>query len=186
MFTTRLTSLASIAAGLNQIRPVSGNWCWISGKNTELRYALGHAWRFSIIIATIGIYVYIWIYMSRHYKMLNLVTTGESYNHQSSAQRREFRQGDAFELRSESQMELHQIHVEYQVAIKHSEEDPAESPTTDLEANDCHKSGTTVSVTSDNGPYSKETSGTSSCSCAWPENRSPAPVSVFILTSLSE
>ncbi|RMZ70324.1 glucose receptor git3 [Pyrenophora seminiperda CCB06] len=137
---------------------VSGNWCWISGQEPALRYVLGHGWRFSIIIATIGIYIYIWTYMNKHYKMLNLVTTGESYTHQSSVQRREFRKSNAFDLQSESQMELHQIHVEHHVAVKHSEDGQAKSPNVDLEANDSCRSGTTVSVTSENDTYTKDTS----------------------------
>jgi len=113
--------------------------------------------------------------MGRHYKTLSLATTGQSYSHQSSAQRREFRQDDAFELRDEPQIELRQIHVKYQVAVKHSDEEQAEPPSPDLEANDCQKCGTTVSVTSDTGPYSKDKLGTSS----YPRARAMA---IFVFT----
>lgn len=50
--------------------PVSGNWCWISAKRTDLRYALGHGWRFAIIFTTIGVYIYVWCYMRGHFQMM--------------------------------------------------------------------------------------------------------------------
>ena len=142
------------------MRPVSGNWCWISGTEPELRYALGHAWRFSIMVATIGIYIYIWVYMGKHYKTLQLVSAGETYTHHS-VHHRQSGQNDDLESRSESPIELRQIHVEHQVAINRSEGGPAQPPTTDLEAGDCQKCSTTVSVTSETDPYSKDTLGTS-------------------------
>ncbi|CAA9965779.1 glucose receptor git3 [Pyrenophora teres f. maculata] len=151
------TTTASIAAGLDQLRPVSGNWCWISGTEPELRYALGHAWRFSIMIATIGIYIYIWVYMGKHYKTLQLVSAGESYTHHTSVHHRQSGQNDHLESRSKSPIELRQIHVEHQVAVNHSEGGPAQPPATDLEAGDCQKCSTTVSVTSETDPYSKDT-----------------------------
>jgi hypothetical protein len=113
---------------MNQLVPVSGNWCWISAKRTDLRYALGHGWRFSIVLVTIGIYIRIWIYMRRHFR--NLALSERSY--ESSAHRREFRRTNAFELRSESQTELHdrenKINVEYLFDI-HSEQELVGSPT---------------------------------------------------------
>ncbi|KAH7058925.1 G protein-coupled glucose receptor regulating Gpa2-domain-containing protein [Macrophomina phaseolina] len=58
---------SSTAAGLRVLQPVSGNWCWITKDRTDLRYALGHGWRFSIIIATILIYGYIYFYIQHHF-----------------------------------------------------------------------------------------------------------------------
>ncbi|KAI2475734.1 glucose receptor git3 [Pyrenophora tritici-repentis] len=151
------TTTASIAAGLDQLKPVSGNWCWISGAEPELRYALGHAWRFSIMLATIGIYIYIWVYMGKHYKTLHLVSAGETYTHHSTVHHRQASQDDAVEQRSESQMELRQIHVEHQVDVDCTEGGPAQSPATDIESGGCQKCCTTVSVTSETDPYSKDT-----------------------------
>ncbi|RYP79952.1 hypothetical protein DL770_006427 [Monosporascus sp. CRB-9-2] len=55
------------------LRPVSGNWCWISRQRTDLRYGLTHGWRFVIIFLTIAIYSYVWWYMSRHFRSMRLV-----------------------------------------------------------------------------------------------------------------
>ncbi|KAL1794687.1 hypothetical protein ACET3X_006503 [Alternaria dauci] len=118
------TITSSTAAGLKELKPVSGNWCWISGKRTDLRYALGHGWRFSIIFSTIGIYVYIWIYMRRHFKKLEHLSEGRSYGGGSAnktGKRRTFQKDKAVELRSESQTELHEINVEYRYEVKHSD-----------------------------------------------------------------
>ncbi|OAG21679.1 hypothetical protein CC77DRAFT_833720 [Alternaria alternata] len=118
------TITATTAAGLEELKPVSGNWCWISGKRTDLRYALGHGWRFSIILGTIGIYIYIWVYMRRHFIQLHNLSGGRSYGQGSSnkaAKRRTFHRDNAIELRSESQTELHEINVEYRYEVKHSE-----------------------------------------------------------------
>ncbi|KAK7730162.1 hypothetical protein SLS57_001823 [Botryosphaeria dothidea] len=58
---------SSIAAGFGALQPVGGNWCWITRDRTDLRYALGHGWRFAIIIATIFVYAYIYIYIQHHF-----------------------------------------------------------------------------------------------------------------------
>lgn len=50
--------------------PVSGNWCWITAKRTDLRYALTHGWRIAIIFATVVMYAYIWWYVHCHFKTL--------------------------------------------------------------------------------------------------------------------
>jgi hypothetical protein len=119
---------ASTAAGMNQLVPVSGNWCWISAHRSDLRYVLGHGWRFCIVLITIGIYIRIWIYMRQHFR--NLALSARSY--ESSAHRRDFRRTDAYELRSESQTELqdrdNKINVEYMFDIR-SEQELVGSPT---------------------------------------------------------
>ncbi|USP73695.1 uncharacterized protein yc1106_00969 [Curvularia clavata] len=115
------TISSSTALGLDEIAPVSGNWCWISAKRTDLRYGLGHAWRFTIILTTIAIYIYIWIYMKRHFSALWAHSQAVSYDPGSSARRREFRRHDAFQLKSESQTELHEINVEYHYEVKLSD-----------------------------------------------------------------
>ncbi|OJD31877.1 glucose receptor git3 protein [Diplodia corticola] len=58
---------SSIAAGLSALQPFGGNWCWISVHRTDLRYALGHGWRFCIIVATICMYIYMYTYIQRHF-----------------------------------------------------------------------------------------------------------------------
>ena len=52
---------------LDDYRPVSGNWCWLSDSNPALRYALGHAWRIVIIFVILCLYAYLSIYMHRHF-----------------------------------------------------------------------------------------------------------------------
>lgn len=156
------------------MKPVSGNWCWISGKRTDLRYALGHGWRFSIIFGTVGIYVYVWIYMRRHFIQLNNLNGGLSYGQGSAAKaskRRTFHRDNAIELRSESQTELHEINVEYRYEVKHSDgrsgtslgKDDIESSVGDLERDDRRPSEITLSSPiSPKSPYIKGSSGASS------------------------
>lgn len=43
------------------MEPVSGNWCWIAENPRYLRYVLGHGWRYSIFLAVIVIYAYIFM-----------------------------------------------------------------------------------------------------------------------------
>ncbi|OJD31291.1 glucose receptor git3 protein [Diplodia corticola] len=69
---------STTAAGLQTMAPVSGNWCWISSSRTDLRYALGHGWRFAIMFVTIGVYVYVWWYMRQHFQMMAGTTHAEA------------------------------------------------------------------------------------------------------------
>ncbi|CAG5174210.1 uncharacterized protein ALTATR162_LOCUS7747 [Alternaria atra] len=168
------TITSTTAAGLKELKPVSGNWCWISGKRTDLRYALGHGWRFSIIFGTVGIYVYVWIYMRRHFIQLNNLNEGRSYGQGSAAKaskRRTFHRDNAIELRSESQTELHEINVEYRYEVKHSDgrsgtslgKDDIESSVGDLERDDRRPSEITISSPmSPKSLYIKGSSGASS------------------------
>ncbi|KNG49596.1 glucose receptor git3 protein [Stemphylium lycopersici] len=157
------TITATTAAGLKEITPVSGNWCWISGERPDLRYILGHGWRFSIIFGTIGIYIYIWIYMKRHFTKMHVLSKGRSYNQGSAAKRREFRRDDAIELRSESQTELHEINVEYGYEVKHSDgrsttstgKDEMSSSAVELERDGSHRSEVMLSPTSPKTIYDK-------------------------------
>lgn len=71
-----ITSTTALAMGA--IVPVSGNWCWISSDRTDLRYALAHSWRFTIILVTIVSYTYIWWYITRHFKTLRLFSKGKT------------------------------------------------------------------------------------------------------------
>lgn len=64
-----LVSSTTVTA-LGEMKPVSGNWCWISKTRPDLRYGLAHGWRFAIILVTICIYVYIYQYLSRHFRSL--------------------------------------------------------------------------------------------------------------------
>lgn len=59
-----ITSVTATAMG--EMTSVGGNWCWISGSRSDLRYALGHGWRFTTIFSTIIIYIYIWLYLRKH------------------------------------------------------------------------------------------------------------------------
>ncbi|KIL92500.1 hypothetical protein FAVG1_03678 [Fusarium avenaceum] len=59
-----ITSLIPTIAG--EMKPVGGNWCWISATRPDLRYGMTHGWRFFVILSTIIIYIYIWIYLRRH------------------------------------------------------------------------------------------------------------------------
>ncbi|KAB2577964.1 Cyclic AMP receptor 3 [Lasiodiplodia theobromae] len=71
---------SSTALGLNVIRPVSGNWCWISGEHRYLRYALGHGWRIAIIILTFCIYVYVFAYMHQRLRMRDKSDQARTYS----------------------------------------------------------------------------------------------------------
>ncbi|KAK0661747.1 hypothetical protein DIS24_g2344 [Lasiodiplodia hormozganensis] len=62
---------SSIAASSDAIQPVGGNWCWIPKDRTVLRYALGHGWRFGIIVATICMYICMYFYIQHHFSSSN-------------------------------------------------------------------------------------------------------------------
>ncbi|KAG7118231.1 hypothetical protein HYQ44_005374 [Verticillium longisporum] len=62
------TSVTATAMG--QMAPVGGNWCWISAARPDLRYALTHGWRVAVIFSTMAIYVYIWVFLRRHFRFL--------------------------------------------------------------------------------------------------------------------
>lgn len=64
-----LISSTTITA-LGEMKPVSGNWCWISKDRSDLRYGLAHGWRALIILSTICIYLYIYQYLGRHFRSL--------------------------------------------------------------------------------------------------------------------
>jgi len=75
---------STTATAMGEMKPVSGNWCWISKKRTDLRYGFTHGWRFAIIFITIGIYSYIWWYVGRHFRSL-----GKMYNSAGSSRSHE-------------------------------------------------------------------------------------------------
>lgn len=58
-----ITSITATAMG--EMKPVGGNWCWISKDRSDLRYGLAHGWRFATIFLTMAIYVYVWFYLRR-------------------------------------------------------------------------------------------------------------------------
>lgn len=66
---------ASIAAAMNKIEPVTGNWCWISREPLYLRYVLGHGWRFAIFCAVIGLYLGIFLHVRRRLAQRNNTPT---------------------------------------------------------------------------------------------------------------
>lgn len=59
--------------------------------------------------------------MKRHFSTLRAHSMGKSYDPGSSVRRREFRRDDAFQLKSESEVELHKINVEYRYEVKHAQ-----------------------------------------------------------------
>jgi hypothetical protein len=61
---------STTVTALGEMKPVSGNWCWISKERTDLRYGMTHGFRMAIIFVTVGIYSYIWWYVSRHFKSI--------------------------------------------------------------------------------------------------------------------
>lgn len=63
-----ITSTTVTAMG--EMKPVSGSWCWISKTRTDLRYGMTHGWRIAIIFITVGIYSYVWWFVSRNFKSL--------------------------------------------------------------------------------------------------------------------
>lgn len=71
-----ITSTTAVA--MRAMSPVSGNWCWITAKRTDLRYALTHGWRVAIIFVTVLLYAYIWWYVRCHFKALFGAENGRS------------------------------------------------------------------------------------------------------------
>lgn len=71
-----ITSTTAVA--MRAMSPVSGNWCWITAKRTDLRYALTHGWRVAIIFVTVLLYAYIWWYVRCHFKSLFGAENGRS------------------------------------------------------------------------------------------------------------
>ncbi|KAL2875595.1 hypothetical protein SGCOL_009212 [Colletotrichum sp. CLE4] len=61
---------STTATLMGTMKPVSGNWCWITRERPDLRYALTHGWRFGIIFTTILIYLYVWWYLGRHFRTM--------------------------------------------------------------------------------------------------------------------
>jgi len=45
--------------------------CWIEAKPVYLRYVLTHGWRFLFIIIEISLYIYLNIYLRRHYRAMS-------------------------------------------------------------------------------------------------------------------
>ncbi|RSL87206.1 hypothetical protein CEP51_002357 [Fusarium floridanum] len=69
---------------LGEMVPVGGNWCWISAGRSDLRYGMGHGWRFLVIFSTIAIYIYIWAYLRRHLGSKPVGQRSSSYDTPSS------------------------------------------------------------------------------------------------------
>lgn len=69
---------STTAVSMRAMSPVSGNWCWITAKRTDLRYALTHGWRVAIIFVTVLLYAYIWWYVRCHFKALFGAENGRS------------------------------------------------------------------------------------------------------------
>ncbi|KAK1714589.1 G protein-coupled glucose receptor regulating Gpa2-domain-containing protein [Colletotrichum acutatum] len=74
---------STTATLMGTMKPVSGNWCWITRERPDLRYALTHGWRFGIIFTTILIYLYVWWYLGRHFRTM-VSTSDPLYNSENS------------------------------------------------------------------------------------------------------
>ncbi|OHE94061.1 hypothetical protein CORC01_10636 [Colletotrichum orchidophilum] len=74
---------STTATLMGTMKPVSGNWCWISQDRADLRYALTHGWRFGIIFITILIYLYVWWYLGRHFR--TMVSTSDPLYHSENS-----------------------------------------------------------------------------------------------------
>ncbi|KAK2026591.1 hypothetical protein LX32DRAFT_641722 [Colletotrichum zoysiae] len=100
------TSVAATVMGT--IKPVSGNWCWITQDRTDLRYALTHGWRFGIIFTTIIIYMYVWWFLGRHFRSMVSTSDGlySSGNSTGNAVTSTIRKKQGFEVIQGPDMEM--------------------------------------------------------------------------------
>ncbi|GKT47490.1 uncharacterized protein ColSpa_07671 [Colletotrichum spaethianum] len=93
------------------MKPVSGNWCWISRDRPDLRYALTHGWRFGIIFTTILIYLYVWWYLGRHFR--SMVSTSdplyETGDTNSNVVTSSIRKKQGFEIIQTPELEMDQF-----------------------------------------------------------------------------
>lgn len=64
---------AFVALGMHIYHPTGGTWCWLQAKPTYLRYVLNHMWRFIVILASTGIYIYIYFYLQRHFNNIKVI-----------------------------------------------------------------------------------------------------------------
>lgn len=112
-----MTDKGFIALGLGIYSPVSGNWCWISPDEPILRYALTHAWRFGIIITTICLYTYLFIYFRKQFKEIRKVRSTPLPIPESNLPPISENSPTAFELESPLSP-----HVKFQSTVHHDEE----------------------------------------------------------------
>ncbi|RDW82358.1 hypothetical protein BP6252_03470 [Coleophoma cylindrospora] len=68
---------------LGDYKPVSGNWCWLDSTKPYLRYALGHGWRITIMIMTVSLYAYLFIYMHKHFSTQRKIAAFNEYPRQN-------------------------------------------------------------------------------------------------------
>lgn len=92
----------------------------MTAARTDLRYALGHGWRFTIILSTIAIYIFIACYMKRHFSQLNGRRYGTgSYGTSALNRRNGTTRSKAAPLElTESQTELSQAQAEFDVEMR--------------------------------------------------------------------
>ncbi|KAL0944664.1 uncharacterized protein CTRU02_202551 [Colletotrichum truncatum] len=105
---------SATATLMGQMEPVSGNWCWISQKRPDLRYALTHGWRFAIIFITIIIYLYVWWYLGRHFRSMvstsdPLYETGNSDTSGSNVVTSSIRKKQGFAALGTTELEMDQF-----------------------------------------------------------------------------
>jgi len=129
-FIPLITSTTATAMG--EMKPVSGNWCWISKSRTDLRYGLTHGWRFAIILITIGIYTHVWWYVSQHFKSIGaLYGSGRSsrlpslsFSSQNRTMRQEKEEGEeeeGMQHRLEPVPPAIRVDIDHQFRVKESD-----------------------------------------------------------------
>ncbi|KAF5679447.1 cyclic amp receptor 2 [Fusarium heterosporum] len=84
---------------MGEMRPVGGNWCWISNR-ADLRYTMAHGWRICVIFGTVAIYLYIRFYLKRKLRC----DTPESNRIASLSLKRQKRKG--FQVMDDEGLEL--------------------------------------------------------------------------------
>ncbi|KAF9003677.1 G protein-coupled glucose receptor regulating Gpa2-domain-containing protein [Cyathus striatus] len=64
-----ITSLIALVKGW--YAPATGSWCWIVENPGYIRYALNHGWRFSFIFIEVVLYIYLYAFLTKHYRYLS-------------------------------------------------------------------------------------------------------------------
>lgn len=89
---------------------------------------------------------------------------GKSYDPGSSVRRRELRRNDAFQLKSESEVELHKINVEYRIEVRHAQSGSVGKAQLAASSVEAGKGDSIQSHTTPAGPYPNS----SPCMSAFP------------------
>ncbi|KAI8653771.1 Git3 domain-containing protein [Fusarium sp. Ph1] len=122
---------------LGEMVPVGGNWCWISAGRPDLRYGMGHGWRFLVIFSTIAIYIYIWAYLRRHLGSKPVNQRSSSYDTPSTGTMGSFwskcgRKG-GFQVMKDEEVELIERHGQGATLQTNASEFPIRRDTHEVE-----------------------------------------------------